>query len=85
MVWNGFKGYGQEMAIVANCPTHPHDPDEIDRMDPRPMVVSHTACTDKVLLDLFGDSVARRIPKPAPLDTLLHGVMEALAELDPGT
>lgn len=34
MVWNGFKGYGQEMAIVANCPTHPHDPDEIDRMDP---------------------------------------------------
>ncbi|MCB9662716.1 MAG: hypothetical protein H6732_01290 [Alphaproteobacteria bacterium] len=59
--------------------------EEIDRMDPRPMVVSHTACTDKVLLDLFGDSVARRIPKPAPLDTLLHGVMEALAELDPGT
>ena len=34
MVWNGFKGYGDSMAIVANCPTHPHDPDEIERLDP---------------------------------------------------
>lgn len=33
-VWNGFKGIGEEMAIVANCPTHPHDPQEIERMDP---------------------------------------------------
>lgn len=34
MVWNGFKGFGQTQAIVANCPTHAHDKDEIDRMDP---------------------------------------------------
>lgn len=34
MVWNGFKGIGTEMAIVANCASIPHDPDEIDRMDP---------------------------------------------------
>lgn len=34
MVWNGFKGIGTESAIVANCATLPHDPDEIDRMDP---------------------------------------------------
>jgi len=34
MVWNGFKGYGPDMAIVANCPTHAHDADEIERMDP---------------------------------------------------
>lgn len=34
MVWNGFKGVGTESAIVANCATLPHDPDEIDRMDP---------------------------------------------------
>ena len=33
-VWNGFKGIGGEAAIVANCATHPHDPDEILRMDP---------------------------------------------------
>jgi dTDP-4-dehydrorhamnose 3,5-epimerase len=34
MVWNGFKGIGDEMAVVANCATHPHSPDEIDRRDP---------------------------------------------------
>lgn len=34
MVWNGFKGVGTEAAIVANCATIPHDPGEIERMDP---------------------------------------------------
>ena len=34
MVWNGFKGVGTEEAIVANCSTIPHDPNEIDRKDP---------------------------------------------------
>lgn len=33
-VWNGFKGIGVGPAIVANCATHPHDPNEIKRMDP---------------------------------------------------
>lgn len=33
-VWNGFKGIGISPAIVANCATLPHDPDEIMRMDP---------------------------------------------------
>lgn len=34
MVWNGFKGIGTEPAIVANCATLPHDPDEIQRLSP---------------------------------------------------
>ena len=34
MIWNGFKGIGTEPAIVANCATIPHDPEEIERMDP---------------------------------------------------
>jgi len=34
LVWNGFKGYGDEMAIVANCATLAHDPNEIIRMSP---------------------------------------------------
>ncbi|MEN6566126.1 MAG: dTDP-4-dehydrorhamnose 3,5-epimerase family protein [Veillonellales bacterium] len=34
MIWNGFKGIGSEMAIVANCSSIPHDPQEIDRLDP---------------------------------------------------
>lgn len=33
-VWNGFKGLGEEQAIVANCATHPHDPSRSDRLDP---------------------------------------------------
>lgn len=33
-VWNGFKGLENEMAIVANCATLPHDPAEIERCDP---------------------------------------------------
>lgn len=34
MVWNGFKGIGDETAVVANCASIPHSPDEIDRRDP---------------------------------------------------
>ncbi len=34
MVWNGFKGVGDETALVANCASIPHDPLEIERMDP---------------------------------------------------
>lgn len=34
MVWNGFKGVGAVPAIVANCATIPHDPTEIERLDP---------------------------------------------------
>ncbi len=34
MIWNGFKGIGSETAIVANCASIAHDPDEIDRKDP---------------------------------------------------
>lgn len=33
-VWNGFKGIGTEAAVVANCATIPHSPDEIERRDP---------------------------------------------------
>jgi dTDP-4-dehydrorhamnose 3,5-epimerase len=34
LVWNGFKGVGTAPAIVANCATLPHDPAEIERLDP---------------------------------------------------
>ena len=33
-VWNGFKGIGTEMAILANCASLAHDPNEIVRMAP---------------------------------------------------
>jgi dTDP-4-dehydrorhamnose 3,5-epimerase len=33
-VVNGFKSIGSAPAIVANCATIPHDPGEIERLDP---------------------------------------------------
>lgn len=54
--------------------------EELDRLPRRPMVISHTACTDPVLHELFGDSVVRMIPKPAPLDTLLSTLRDALSD-----
>lgn len=30
-IWNGFKGIGSSMSIVANCADLPHDPEEIER------------------------------------------------------
>lgn len=34
LVWNGFKGIGNETALIANCATISHDPGEISRRDP---------------------------------------------------
>ena len=34
MVWNAFQGIGEQAAMVANCATLPHDPNEIVRKDP---------------------------------------------------
>jgi len=34
LVWNGFKGIGTIPAILVNCATLPHDPQEIVRLDP---------------------------------------------------
>ena len=32
-IWNGFKGIGNQTAIVANCSNIPHDPSEIERLE----------------------------------------------------
>jgi dTDP-4-dehydrorhamnose 3,5-epimerase len=42
MVWNGVKGLGGSPAMIANCASHPHDPDEISRLDP---------CSDRIPYD----------------------------------
>ena len=31
LIWNGFKGIGTKVSIVAHCATIPHDPLEIER------------------------------------------------------
>lgn len=33
-ITNGYKAYGDTMAILANCATMPHDPDELIYIDP---------------------------------------------------
>ena len=33
-VWNGFKGVAGHPSLVCNCASLPHDPAEIQRMDP---------------------------------------------------
>jgi len=34
-VWNGWKAIDVKPSMVANCATLPHDPDEMERMDPK--------------------------------------------------
>ena len=34
LLWNGFKGVRDKLAILANCATLPHDPAEIERRPP---------------------------------------------------
>lgn len=34
LIWNGFKGIGDTIAIVANLASIPHNPDEMERLDP---------------------------------------------------
>lgn len=33
-IYNGYKTYGVKPAILANCATEPHDPAEMQRLDP---------------------------------------------------
>jgi CheY-like chemotaxis protein len=54
--------------------------EEIERLEPKPLVITHTACTDNVLLDLFKDRVEVRIPKPAPVDHVLSQILETLRQ-----
>jgi len=52
--------------------------DEIDRVEPAPKVLAYTACTDFALLEVLGDRVTARVPKPCPADVLLQAVMDAV-------
>lgn len=44
-VWNGFIGLGTKEAIVANCSTLPHNPDEIVHLDRLDSVVDSVLMT----------------------------------------
>ena len=52
--------------------------DEIERLNPNTRILAHTACTDFELLEVLGERVEDRVPKPAPVDVLLRAVMDVL-------
>ena len=52
--------------------------DSIEKISNPPKILVHTACTDFALLQVFGEHVVGRIPKPAPMDILLKEVRGAL-------
>ncbi len=52
--------------------------DELDRVEPPPKILAHTACTDFALLEVLGERVTAKVPKPAPVDVLLRAVIAAL-------
>jgi dTDP-4-dehydrorhamnose 3,5-epimerase len=41
LIWNGFKGVGNQTSIVANCATLPHSPDEIIRLPPNDQTIPY--------------------------------------------
>ena len=52
--------------------------DELERIDSPPIILAHTACTDYALIEILGDHVHERVPKPAPVDVLLQAILRAL-------
>jgi dTDP-4-dehydrorhamnose 3,5-epimerase len=34
-IWHGFQGLGDPVSVLANCSTEPHDPEELERLDPQ--------------------------------------------------
>jgi CheY-like chemotaxis protein len=52
--------------------------DELDRVEPAPLLLAHTACTDRILIELLGERVVARVRKPAPTEVLLDAVLSAL-------
>lgn len=42
LIWNGFKAIGTDTAIVANCATFPHSPEELERRPPSAASIPYT-------------------------------------------
>jgi dTDP-4-dehydrorhamnose 3,5-epimerase len=41
MLWTGFRGLGSAPALIANCATLPHDPDEVERRAPEDVAIPY--------------------------------------------
>jgi DNA-binding NarL/FixJ family response regulator len=58
--------------------------DELERVPTPPVTLLHTACRDRVVLELARERVHTRVRKPASADVLLAAVLEVLRELEGG-
>ena len=52
--------------------------DFVEKMNKKPKILAHTACTDYALIEVLGDIVVDRIPKPAAVDILLTEIKRYL-------
>jgi len=52
--------------------------DFVERMHTKPRILSHTACTDFALIEILGDIVYDRIPKPTAVDLFISQIKNAL-------
>ena len=52
--------------------------DFLEKQSHPPKVLTHTACTDFALLEILGDIVHDRIPKPAAIEVLIEAVHNEL-------
>jgi CheY-like chemotaxis protein len=53
--------------------------DFLEKQSNPPKVLTHTACTDFALLEILGDIVHDRIPKPASVEVLLEVIQRELS------
>ena len=52
--------------------------DHLEKLSPSPPILAHTACTDFALLEVLGDHVVAKVPKPAPVDVLLTSIRDII-------
>jgi CheY-like chemotaxis protein len=54
--------------------------DALELLNPIPVIITHTACTDFELLEVLGQHVTLRLPKPCSSDILLDGILQFVQE-----
>ena len=52
--------------------------DHLEKFPSTPPILAHTACTDFALLEVLGDHVVAKVPKPAPVEVLLTSIRDIL-------
>ena len=55
--------------------------DYVEHMLHKPRILAHTACTDYALIEVLGEVVYDRIPKPTSVEILLSEIQKALNTL----